>query len=219
MLDIHVVFLGGLIGLFGSALYARDTWRGTTQPNRVTWILWTLAPTLALIAEIRAHVGWQWVMTFVIAFGPLLVLVASFTNGRSVWKIGPFDYLCGAASIFGLVIWAITSNDTVALLAFMAADGLASLPTIVKAYKAPETETLATFVASLFSSLLTLATVTTATATTAEVAFPIQITVVNLVFIVLIGGRIGPRIRRQAVVEPRSPHERVLGPAGRSGGT
>ncbi len=58
----------------------RDTVRGHSQPNRVTWLLWGLAPMLAFAAELKAHVGLSALMTFSVGFNPLLVLAASFVN-------------------------------------------------------------------------------------------------------------------------------------------
>ena len=47
MLDVHFVYLGAAIGAIGQVGYVVDTIRGRTQPNRVTWLLWALAPLLA----------------------------------------------------------------------------------------------------------------------------------------------------------------------------
>jgi hypothetical protein len=210
VLDPHFVFVGAAIGLSGTVLYARDTFRGVTQPNRVTWVMWTIAPMLAFVDEVRQGVGLQSVMTFVIGFGPLVVLVASFANPNSVWKIGPFDVACGVASVTGLVIWLVTSNGTVALVAFMAADGLAGLPTVVKSYRAPETESVNTYLTSMINAVLTLATVTMWS--TAYVAFPIQIMIFNAVLIALIAGRLGPRFRHEEPSERAAPLERVIAP-------
>ncbi len=209
MFDPHLVFLGAAIGLSGTLFYARDTLRGVTQPNRVTWVLWTIAPMLAFVAEIRQGVGLQSVMTFSVGFGPLVVLAASFANKSAVWSLGPFDIACGIASVCGLVVWVLTSNDTVALISFMAADALAGLPTIVKSWKAPESESVSTYAASLVNALLTLTTVSVAA--TAVVAFPIQIVIFNVILIVLIGGRLGRRLRREPEPESLAPTERVIG--------
>ena len=66
MLDVHVVFIGAAIGLVGTSMYAYDTLRGLTQPNRVTWLLWTIAPGLAFLDELKQGVGLRSLMTFVI---------------------------------------------------------------------------------------------------------------------------------------------------------
>ena len=210
MLDPHVVFIGAAIGLSGTLLYARDTLRGTTQPNRVTWLLWTIAPMLAFADELRQGVGLQSVMTFTIGFGPLVVLLASFANKSAVWKIGPFDIACGIASVGGIALWLATSNNTVALASFMAADAMAGLPTLVKSWKAPETESVNTYLTSLINALLTLATVSVWSS--AVVAFPIQIVIFNTALIALIGGRLGPRLRHEPRPEMPAAVERVIAP-------
>ena len=46
MLDVHFVILGAAIGAVGQTLYVRDTVRGETQPNRVTWLLWAIVPVM-----------------------------------------------------------------------------------------------------------------------------------------------------------------------------
>jgi hypothetical protein len=208
MLPVHFVFIGVAIGMMGTLVYARDTYRGLTQPNRVSWTLWTVAPLLALSSEIHSHADWQWVMTLSVGVGPLIVVIASFANHGAVWKLGPFDVACGLASIVGLIVWLVTANDTMALGSFMMADGLASLPTLRKAWLAPETETVWPYATALISSSLTLATVTAWTS--ANVAFPVQILLMDLLLVALISGKIGPRFRDELQELPTVPLERVL---------
>jgi len=210
VLDVHVVFIGAAISLCGTLLYARDTIRGLTQPNRVTWIMWTIAPLLAFAAELDQGVGLRSLMTFSLGFGPMLVLLASFISHSSVWRIGPFDIACGVASALGLLIWLLTQNDTIALISFMSADLLAGLPTLVKAWKAPETESVSAYITSLINALLTLGTVTIWT--TAVVAFPVQIVLFDAAQVALISGRLGPRMRGEAAEVPTPKLERVIAP-------
>jgi hypothetical protein len=210
VIDVHFVFLGAAISLVGSFLYARDTFRGRTQPNRVTWTLWSAAPMLAFAAELQQGVGLQSLMTLSVGLGPFFVLCASFANKNSVWKIGPFDLACGVASILGLLLWLITSNNLVALASFMAADGLAGLPTVVKSWTNPESESASAYIGGFVNALLTLATVTTWT--TAVVAFPLQIVIFNVVQTILIMGRIGPRVCGTLPVASQTPSERIIAP-------
>jgi len=209
VLDVHFVFLGAVIGLAGSLSYARDTLRGVTQPNRVTWLLWAVAPMLAAVAEIRQGVGLQWVMTFVVGFGPLLVLVASFISRGGVWRLGAFDVACGCASVCGLAVWAITDNNTVALISFVIADALACLPTLAKSWRVPQSESVSAYATALVNALLTLATVSVWTL--GAVAFPLWIASINVVFVSLIAGRLGPRFRGESAPVATESLERVLG--------
>ena len=105
MLDVHFVILGAAIGSVGLFAYIRDTLRGDTQPNRVSWLLWAIAPLIAFAVEIHEGVGLQSLMTFTVGSGPLLVFIASFRSAGAVWKIGPLDYVCGLLSAAGLAVW------------------------------------------------------------------------------------------------------------------
>ena len=210
VLDVHVVFIGAAIGLVGTLFYVRDTLKGLTQPNRVTWLMWFIAPMLAFADEVKQGVGLQSLMTFVIGFGPLLVLIASFVNRNSVWEVGPFDVACGLASGAGLIVWLVTANDTVALASFMAADFLAGLPTLLKSWREPSSESVSAYLGGLINAMLTLTTVTVWTS--AVVAFPIQIVLFNIVQVALIGGRLGPRLRHETLPGQTEVHERVIAP-------
>ena len=202
MLDVHFVILGAVIGLGGMLSYVRDTIRGVTQPNRVTWFMWSLAPFIAFAAEIQAGVGLRSLMTFVIGFGPLLILAASFVNRQAAWQIGPFDWLCGALSAAGLITWLVTRHGTVAVVASIAADALAATPTLRKSWSAPETESASAYVTAAVNALITVLTIDRFT--TADAAFPLYILVIASVESVLVIARFGPRLSSRRRVAARS---------------
>lgn len=193
MLDVHFVIVGAVIGSAGTAKYLWDTLRGTTQPNRVSWLLWAAAPLLAFAVELHEGIGLQALMTFTVGFGPLVVVVASFWSPKAAWRIGRLDYLCGFLSIAGLALWIVTRHGTIAIVASIAADALAALPTLHKSLWAPHTETAAAYGAAAVNAALTLLTVKHAT--TAAVAFPLYILLVATLETVLIAGKVGPRLR------------------------
>ncbi len=174
-------------------MYLRDTLRGTTQPNRVTWLLWGLAPLLAFAGELHSGVGLRSLSTFAVGFMPLLVFAASFHAPGAVWKIGWLDYFCGILSVAGTAGWLLTRNRVVAIVASIAADALAGLPTLLKSWTNPETESIAAYVGALLNSVILLLTVTRWT--TAVVAFPLYIVCIASVEVTLVGARPGPRWR------------------------
>jgi hypothetical protein len=194
MISVNFVYLGSAIGVLGGAFYLRDTLRGTTQPNRVTWLLWAVAPLLAALVEFRSGVGLRTLTTFVVGFMPLLVFIASFHNPSAVWKIGWLDYACGALSVAGTAGWLVTQSGVVAIVAAIVADALAGLPTLIKSWNAPDSESVSSYLGALANSGILLLTVHHWT--TAQVAFPLYIVCVASVEVILVGGRAGPRIRR-----------------------
>jgi hypothetical protein len=194
VINVHFVYLGAAIGAIGSLIYVRDTLRGTTQPNRVTWLLWAFAPLLAFAVELHAGVGLRTLTTFIIGFMPLLVFVASFHNPASVWKIRRLDYVCGAMSLAGTAAWLVTRNGVVAIAAAIAADFLAGVPTMLKSWSNPESETITSYIGALVNSGILLLTINHWT--TAVAAFPLFILCIATVQVLVIGLTPGPRIRQ-----------------------
>lgn len=162
MINDNWVFLGAALNLIGSGTYVVHTIQGKTKPNRVTWFLWALAPLIAFSAMIGEGVAFKpALMTFMVGFGPLMVFIASFVNRKSVWKISRFDLVCGALSLIGIGLWAITREGNLAILFSVLADGLALLPTLVKSWREPETESYLVFMNGAISAGITLLVIKT----------------------------------------------------------
>ena len=153
---IHwLVILSALVSIMGSTAYIRDTLSGKSKPNRVSFSMWALAPLIGTAAALSVHADpWIVVRIFLAGFMPLLIFLASFINPQSYWKLGTFDFLCGACSILALLVWGAVDSPRLAILLAAVGDGFASLPTIRKAWHYPETETGLAYVASFVSVLL-----------------------------------------------------------------
>lgn len=140
MIPASWALLGALIGSLGGLVYLVDTVRGRARPNRVTWLLWGLFPLVIFAAQRAqgvAELSWT---TASAGLLPLLVLAASFGNPRAYWKSAPRDVLLLAAALAGLALWAVTDDPNHALGLALAADILASLPTLHKAWREPRSE-------------------------------------------------------------------------------
>jgi hypothetical protein len=194
VISVNFVYLGAAISALGGGLYLRDTLRGTTQPNRVTWLLWAVAPLLAAAVEFDEGVGLRALTTFMVGFMPLLVFIASFHNPAAVWQIRRLDYVCGALSVAGTVGWLVTRSGLVAIVAAIVADLLAGVPTVVKSWTHPESESVSSYVGAVLNSAILLLTVDHWH--TAVVAFPLYIVCLASVEVFLIWGRAGPRFRQ-----------------------
>jgi hypothetical protein len=175
MIDPRFAILGALIILIGNAAYARDTVRGNTQPNRVTWMLWAVAPLIAFAAEVTQGVGLNSVLALTVGLGPLMVVIASFMDPKAYARVTPFDAACGVLSLVALVAWAGTGRGNVAILLSILADFLAAVPTIRKAYRRPHTEHAAAFLSGVAGAAITLLTIEPEDWSFASVAFPAYI--------------------------------------------
>jgi hypothetical protein len=192
MLNSNFVIVGTLIGAVGSLAYLVDTVRGKVKPNRVSFLLWSIAPFIAFAAQVKQGVGIESLMTFSTGFLPITVFGASFVNKKAEWKLTKFDVLCGVLSVIGLVLWLATKVGNIAITFSILADGLAAVPTIVKAYKYPDTELAWPWIATVVGVVLTLLTLTEWTF--ANSGFIIYILIVNSLIFALVQFRVGEKM-------------------------
>ena len=178
----YIVIVGAVVQMFGVATYMKETLKGSTQPNKVTWLLWAVSPLIATFASLSDGVGWSVVPVFVSGFGPLLVFIISFVNKNSYWKLNKIDYGCGAFSVLALVLWAITKQPVAAIALSIVSDALASIPTLIKSWRYPETETPIAYITALFS--VSVGFLTIQTWNFSSCAFPIYLALMEITFII-----------------------------------
>ncbi len=193
MLDEKFIILGALLSFSGGLNYLINTIKGKTQPNRVSWFLWALAPMIAFVAELDKGVGLTSLMTFMAGFNPLLIVIASFLNKKSYWKLEKMDYVYGSISLFAILIWQITGEGNLAILFSILADGLASIPTVVKSYHQPETESSLIFLFGMINAGITLLTIKDWTF--AHWGFPAYIFLICVILYSLIKFKLGLMIQ------------------------
>jgi len=162
MIFVHwLVILSASISILGSLAYIKDTIAGKSKPNKVSWLMWSIAPLIGTAAALSAGADiWATTRIFLSGFIPFTILIVSFFNPKSYWKLNKFDFTCGIFSLFAILIWFIADSPIIAILFVAIGDGFACLPTIVKAWKFPETETGVTFILSFIATLLIFPSIT-----------------------------------------------------------
>ena len=160
MIPDYWAYVAAVINVLGTLTYVADVFRGKARPNRVTWGVLTIAPMIAFASMLSQGVGMaQSIVTFSVGFSPFLIFVSSFLVKHPAWQMKRFDIGCGVLSLFGLLLWWMTGEGNVAIIFSILADGLAFLPTLVKAYYHPETESPWAFMVSQIATIMGLLTV------------------------------------------------------------
>ncbi len=196
MLNEKFVLLGTAIALCGGGLYLIETLQGKIKPNRVSFLLWSIVPLIAFAAEIEKGVGLPSLLTFMAGFNPLLILLASFVNKDAYWKLNRIDYMFGGIAFVGVILWYVTGEGNRAIAFAILADGLAAVPTLIKAYKAPETENAFAYLTYVINAAITLMTIRIWNF--AHYAFPAYVLVMGGFLYCMIQFRLGARFRAPA---------------------
>jgi hypothetical protein len=193
MIHENWAYVAAVINVLGTLTYVVDVFRGKARPNRVTWGVLTVAPMIAFASMLSQGVSFaQSIMTFSVGFSPFLIFVSSYLVKHPAWQLKKFDIVCGLLSILGLLLWWVTGEGNVAIVFSILADGLAFLPTLVKSYFHPDTESPWTFMASEIATIMGLMTVTKWNFE--HVGFQLYILVANIAAIAFIYFKLGLKI-------------------------
>jgi hypothetical protein len=174
----YLVFVAAFATLLSTFVYVRSMFKGSVRPNRVSWLMWSIAPFIATAAAMSKGVGWAALPVFMSGLAPFLVFAASFVSKKAHWRLASFDYVCGVLSGLALVLWYVTEDPNVAIAFAIASDGLASIPTLTKAWKHPETEVAWPFMVGVFNASTSFFASTIWVFS--EYAFPAYLIVMNI---------------------------------------
>ena len=173
----YLVFVGAIVQIAGIYVYIKQTLKGETKPNRVTWLMWSIAPLIGTVAAISDGVRLAILPVFMSGFAPLLVFIVSFKNKKAYWKLESFDYICGTLSVLALIGWAITKEPIIAIIFSIAADLFAAIPTFSKSWKHPQSESVEAYSTGIFNALTSFFALKTFAFS--ELAFPIYLVLLN----------------------------------------
>ena len=149
-----LVFLAILSAVFSTLAflpYIVDTINRQTEPQRATWLIWSVLSSISFFSLL--HEGGTQALWFAGAqvAGNVAILLLAITRGHGAF-FRASDFLVLLAAQAGLVLWYQTDNAVYALGISIAISLAGGLLTIVKAYRAPETETASTWVLLFLSS-------------------------------------------------------------------
>jgi len=156
MLPENIIFITVLFSLLGSSFYIKNIFYGQTKPNLVSWVLWMLAPFIGVFFQIKAGAGFSVIPVFMAGFIPFIVIIVSLWHKNAYWKITKLDIICGLLALLALIFYVFTYNLSIAIFFAILSDGLAAIPTVIKSWKFPETETAIVYTVSIFNNMLAL---------------------------------------------------------------
>ena len=145
----------GVLSTFAYLPYILDTLAGRTNPQRASWLIWSVLGTIAFFSQVYEGASASLWFAAVQVSGTITVLLLSTVKGHGTY-LRPVDYAALAAAAFGIVLWYFTENAAYALTITIGISLLGGVLTVAKSYQNPDSETLSTWVISLIASACAL---------------------------------------------------------------
>lgn len=156
MLPEKIIYFAISLNLLGQILYIGSIIKGHAKPNLVSWGIWMLAPFIGVFFQLKAGAGLSVLPIFMAGFGPLIVLTSALLTKNAIWKINSFDLFCGFVSLIALFLYIMTHNLGISILFAILSDALAFIPTFIKSWKYPESESIYGYSFCVISNIIGL---------------------------------------------------------------
>jgi hypothetical protein len=149
--------VAGILQLVATAPYLRDILRGSTKPQRATWLIWTTLSLVVFASQWASGATWSLALTAGQAVSCASVFALAMRRG--VGGVSPLELALLGLAALGVVGWQLAGDPTVATCSVVAADLIAVALMLPKTYRQPGSETLATYAIGVVSTLFALAAV------------------------------------------------------------
>jgi hypothetical protein len=149
--------LAGILQLVATAPYLRDILRGSTTPQRATWMIWTALSVVVFASQWASGATWSLALTA----GQTIACAAVFALAmrRGVGGMSAVELALLGLAALGVVGWQVAGDPIVATVSVVAADLIAVALMLPKTYRQPGSETLATYAIGVVSTLFALVAV------------------------------------------------------------
>lgn len=170
--------------LVGFIPYLRDIHRNRVKPHILSWTGWGFTTAIATVAMLSA--GFTWGVPIVAANSVLCFAIAIYSKIKKVgvWKTSNYDYMFFVLGFVGIVLWQIFNNPDIAISFAIFADLSFGIPTLIKIYKDPKSETIFPWIFFSISGITSLVAVSYISYT--EVAYPVYLAVYDLSALLLL---------------------------------
>jgi hypothetical protein len=163
--------------------YIRDMIKGSTRPNLVSFLLWTLTLSITISALWSAGASWPLALLVGAWLGTVSVAVL-VAIGYGYNKFGYVEKISLVLSLAAIVLWQITSEPLVAIIFAVLADAIAYAPTLVKTYRDPTSESIIFWFAIFVADML--GAISTTKVDVANLLFPISYGLMNMAVVLII---------------------------------
>lgn len=184
MLPSYFVFLTLPVSIYYTLKYIQDTLSNKIQPNIVSWAVWATASLLSFFVALSTGIPFlELFSTFISGLVPLIIVLVLIFVNKGKFIFSKLDIFCFGLAILGLILWKIL-GPIYGYGFGLLADMTGFVPTLVKTFKNPKSETIPVYVMGMISSVINILTLQNFSLFT--LGFPIYITSFNSLIVIMV---------------------------------
>lgn len=148
------IVISSIFALTSALPYMRDVYKRKSKPREVSWFIWGLLAAIAGFASLSDKQFSSAILSFWVVIVTWSVVVLGLRYGDISFK--KLDLVCLVASFVGLLLWWAFNSAALAIIASLAIDFVASIPTYIHSWEKPQEETTLAYLLGMLASVFTL---------------------------------------------------------------
>lgn len=184
--------LSGILSTFAYLPYIIDTVARRTQPQRASWLIWSVLGSIAFFSQVFEGATESLWFAGVQVSGTIIVFLLSIIVGVGSYLSRTDCFVLLAAGV-GLLLWYYTDTAVYALAITISISLLGGTVTVAKAFRDPGSETMSTWAISCVASVFAIISV--GKADLILLAYPLYLFALNsaIVLAMMLGRLVGTR--------------------------
>jgi hypothetical protein len=134
-----------ILTLLSYVPYVKDILKNKTRPHLYTWVVWAVVTFIAFGLQVSHSAGPGAFMTFAAGLACFLVIALGVIKKVEI-KITKIDSLFLVLSIISVVLWLWVEKPVLSTILVALTSFLAFVPTIIKSWQDPFSETVSFYV-------------------------------------------------------------------------
>lgn len=135
---LAIGIISAIINIIGYFPYIKDILKGKVKPHRITWGIWTLLTSIIAVNQVLNKGGYSSLFFISTSFLVLTTFILSIKYGHG--GAAKLDIFCLFSALLLLAYWVTLQETRISTLIAISIDVLAFIPTLLKTYKLPDTE-------------------------------------------------------------------------------
>ncbi len=146
--------VAALLAVAGNLPYLIDILRGRVKPHAYTWFVWSLVSAIVFFGQVAKGAGIGALPTAASEIFTLIIFLFSLKYGFK--QITRTDTIFLVIALLAFIPWLLTKDPTISVVIAVGIDLVAFVPTLMKTWKHPETETPILFGSNVLRHILAL---------------------------------------------------------------
>lgn len=153
-MKMTLAIIAAALAVVGNVPYLIDVIKRKAQPHPYTWLIWSIVSCIIFFGQVAKGAGIGALPTAAAEVFTIIIFFFSLKYGfKHIRKI---DTIFLVIALLGIIPWVLTKDPTISVIIAVSIDLVAFIPTVLKTYARPGTESPMLYGANVLRHILML---------------------------------------------------------------